>query len=188
MNWTLVNWATNEYHALQDTLRASADRHGIGGIYRRDADQPSWESVTIAKAQFVRDMCGVVNGPVVWVDSDAEVLVYPGFFDTTQADVALTRFTGHGKVEWLAGTMYYANNKNSNAFLDEWIRCMAEDNVQGNLVEQNALRMTVDRMCREIRIHELPFSYTAIKNKWKEKHPPHIMHYQASRQIRRKYP
>lgn len=199
----LVNWASREYGGLQATMLETARNHGIDALSVFASHQPKWEDGTLAKAVFLRQVMSFPQPRnIVWVDADAEILERPVVFDELDSathDIAFTTFSGNGPVEFLTGTLWIANNDAARAFLDEWIRIQEDPGEElemiHNLREQACFRKALENS-PDLRVFDLPFSYTAIDNHWDRqsaaggKPPsgnPHILHKQASRQMRRKF-
>ena len=131
---------------------------------------------------------------ILYIDADGAILNYPVLFDNFQEDfgaVEIDRqryFPGtwnksiwseaiRGKFEILGGTMYFKNNKNARAMLEEWEKL---DAPMDTVLSQVHLQKAIDSV-PGFKFKKLPDNYCQIFDIMASAGEPVIEHYQASR-------
>lgn len=126
--------------------------------------------------------------PIVWVDVDAEFMLYPHMFDEyydrNDVDVAV-HVLDHSKYrrknhppEMLSGTVYLKNNHRTLMLVGEWVNECKKD---PKLWDQHALQTVLNRY----KFTNLPEEYCTIFDYMKSVQNPVIVHHQASRVAKR---
>jgi len=183
-------WIVVSYYTV-NTLYAEHARGLIESLkrlrilYRVDAIESlgDWWKNTKHKPTFLRRMLRDFEGSdVVWVDCDAEFKRYPTLFDELDCDVAVHEFDrsnwskGRG-TEVLSGTVFLRNNERVRCLVEEWERrCQKSGRVWDQKVLEKVLAGDYYR---------LPGEYCKIFNRMKKVKNPVIVHYQASRTVRK---
>ena len=189
MNFTVVSYYTvnTPYEKEVQNLIASLDRFQIPHDIRGIESKGGWQSNTMFKAQFLKQMLDEVPGAIVWMDADATVEKSPDFLNYVDVDAAFYFRTNGGRVgripepfELLSGTMYFANNSIVRGLFDLWIE---ENNKDQRDLEQHNLQKVVPRWrAAGGRMGLIPQTYCRIFDaKWDDSV---IVHHQASRRFR----
>lgn len=176
------------YQQEVKSLRDSLDRHNIKSDIRGIESKGSWQKNTRHKAKFLREMLDIYpEYNIVWIDADAVVLRYPGFFKYIDADAAFYFRTNGGNVyrisegcELLSGTIFLQNNDQARKLVDMWIFQNQREFV--NLEQYNLQVIVGDWRKQGGKLAVLPQSYCKIfdaDNDW-----PVVTHSQASRRFR----
>jgi len=146
----------------------------------------NWNKNTAYKPTFLKKM--LIKFPiqnVVYVDCDAEILRYPKLFETIEGDVAVHLFDrscyskSHQGFEVLSGTIFLRNNERAFGLVEQWESlCSA----QPGIWDQKHLEKVLNG-----NFSLLPGEYCKIFDRWNKRYPdPVIVHYQASRQVRKR--
>lgn len=165
------------YAVEAERLRASLQRLGLE--YRIDEvpSRGSWDRNILITPEYIRDVMRETDGPVLYVDADAEFHSGPEF--EGGYDLAVHYLNGH---ELLDGTMWVANNAVSRDVVDQWC-----NEVRVGEWEQVTLQRILDRR-PDVRVNCLPPEYCYIFDTSRALHPgvePIIEHHQASRRLKR---
>jgi len=169
---------------LEQSLLRWKVPHHIAGI----PNLGSWQKNTSYKPTFLKKMVrdfGPLN--IVYVDVDAEFQRYPDLFDTLATtmvhDVAVYVFDrscyrrSPKGTEVLSGTIFFRSTVGVDRILDKWeLACQA--NV--NKWDQKHLESVLDG-----NFDLLPGEYCKIFDRMDEITDPVIVHYQASREVRK---
>lgn len=189
MSFTVVSYFTKNtpYEKEVQGLITSLDRFGIKHDIRGIDSLGGWQSNTMFKAQFLRQMIEEVEDAMVWIDADAVVEKSPIFFDYIDADAAFYFRTNGGRVgripepvELLSGTMFFKANHRARTLLDMWIEENGKD--QRDL-EQHNLQKVITRWRAMGGIFSLlPQTYCRIFDAKAD--DTVVVHNQASRRFR----
>lgn len=155
----------------------------------------SWQKNTSFKPSFAYAMLEAYDNNVVLLDADCEVKKYPELFDNIpeQYDVAaytlsMKEWYRNGTIgtELLSGTLFLRNNEKVRELVGLWItNCQKE-----KIWEQKVLQKAILEL--NIQVYPLPVSYCYIATlpngnpPYVECKDPYIVHYQASREYKRK--
>ena len=193
-----ISYYTPDYKARALALMRSLRRHGLDFEVEPIEEKGSWQADSQFKAKFIWEKMAqhydhtLCKGrPLVWIDADAEVLLYPAAFEHVEADLMVCEFKNDGmnKIELLSGTVYFKNNVRSHRVVDAWIE---ECNANPKMWDQKTLRRALDRFTEDgLRVAWLPVSYCYIYDTHKQLYPemePVICHYQESRQAKTRKP
>ena len=159
-------------------------------------NQRDWYSNTAYKSKYIIDKLNQLNSDVVWIDADATVEREPKlFYDIPEEyDIALHYLSWNlwygyqdkrDVKELLTGTMYFRNRQIVKDLCNEW----HNEAVRTKEWEQKVLARIIKKY--DIKIFELPLEYIYINTlpggqEPKVKLNPVIIHYQASREWKRK--
>ena len=121
---------------------------------------------------------------IVYVDCDAVFLMYPALFDILDCDVAAFEFDRtfyygkkHNGKELLSGTLFFKNTDQVRGLISRWEdRCKERP---GDW-DQRSLQYVIKE-----DFFRLPAEYCTIIDTMKEIKSPVILHYQASRKVRK---
>lgn len=137
-----------------------------------------WKTATDYKATFILRALRRTPKSIVFIDADGEVVQYPQLFDKLGADVAA--FYSHINHLW-SGTLFFKNNAKVYCLINDWIKANKKNKI---LFEQRVLQGVIGRN-KVIKSDRLPLSYCKIyDHKLKCKNPV-ILHYQASRIVKK---
>ena len=119
---------------------------------------------------------------IVYVDCDAVFFGYPILFDELDCTIAVYEYDGaeyrqkNWKPEVLSGTIFFKNNEKALAIVEEWERRCQKKRIW----DQKHLQDILDG-----DFEKLPPEYCKIYDKQDYVTRPIIVHYQASREVRR---
>lgn len=168
--------------AFIDSLR----QYNVPYYVERIDDLGSWRKNTIYKPTFIKKMLLQFNGfDIVYVDVDAEFFDYPELFNGLKCDIAvyeLDRKRCWGKrqkgLEVLSGTIFLRNDKKVLDIVERWEKeCQKNPSVW----DQKSLEKVLAG-----DFYRLPGEYCKIFDRMNWIKNPVILHYQASRRMRRK--
>lgn len=199
------------YREQAKRLIASCATFGLDLRVYEYLDLGSWQANAQYKAYFLFKMRQAFDGPLVWLDADAEIVRFPGLFfelageaesdksRVTSDESPATRVTRHsspvtdidfaghwlGDRELLSGTLWLGDTPACSELLARWV----EENHRvpdGRYGDQGNLeRIVLDRPnLRQVR---LPPEYAYIHDISRRMYPavePVIIHWQASRRAR----
>lgn len=192
MNYIIVSYYTKgtPYKAQAMRLAASLERFSLPWHIEEVPNLGSWQKNTHFKATFIKLMkAKFADKAIVFVDADAEVKRYPDLFDKLKCDLGICyrdyalfpcRSRRHGK-EMLSGTMFIANNRRMQMFLDYWISI----NDTTTRWEQLNLEAALGECRDHLKIEEMPPEYCQIFDWMKSIENPVIVQHQASRKYKR---
>lgn len=156
----------------------------------------SWRKNTSYKSKFALDMLNSnPNKNIVLLDADCRVLKYPELFDNIPEyynigahvlDWNSWYCNGSDKHELLSGTLFLRNTARTKQIVEYWANaCIASPDTWEQLLLQNTITYFSEH------IYELPIEYCYI-NKLPDGQDPYvkvtdpvIVHYQASRELKR---
>lgn len=165
------------YAVEAERLASSLQRLGLD--YRIDEvpSRGSWDRNILITPEYIRDVMAQTDGPVLYVDADAEfhdVPVFDGGYDVHVHYL-------HGR-ELLDGTLWLANNDVSRDLVDQWC-----SEVRVGEWEQLTLQRILERR-HDVRVKRLGPEYCFIYDTSRQHYPgvePIIEHHQASRRLKR---
>jgi len=200
------NFVVTSYYTIGTPYHAVAHEYLMNSVRRMDGrikadiagvqSLGSWHKNTGYKPHFIANKLEHHKENVVFLDCDAEILQYPGLFDTIPEEYnfachILDRNEWYGmqfgegqSKELLSGTLFVRNNAESRRIVHEWnmachISSLWEQRVLDEVLKKNG-----------IKIYELPISYCYIKSMPDGSAPkvrceaPVIVHNQVSRKFR----
>jgi len=153
----------------------------IEGIENRG----SWIQNVNYKPTFIKDMLKKFpNDNIVYVDADAEFLQYPILFETLDCTIAVhlhdyTLYTQgrNKKKEILSGTIFLKNNEEVYKLVERWENeCRRDPKVYDQISLEKVLNNNY---------YPLPANYCKIFDIMRIVKDPVIVHYQASREVKR---
>lgn len=112
------------YEALADQLRRSLDRFGLPHRIEPIESRGSWVANTGLKSRFISEVWHSHDGPVCWIDADAEILRPPGIVFGNPFDFAVVR--RHGWYD-LAGFVYLGKTEAAGALVRDWAALCAQN-------------------------------------------------------------
>lgn len=196
-NFTLISFFTESYSAGAARLEASCERFGIQSEIIpsafRDQTQADWRRNTFAKAEFIRSQMARIDGPLVWVDADAEIQRPPILFDELAEGAATLAAYSRNPGRIRSGTIWFSNDQISRDIVDQWIKM----NIESFMLpcppmapqEQKNLMEAVRNHYNSMAFYNLPLAYCRIqgysKDDQAEMEDPVILHFQKSREYRR---
>lgn len=166
------------YAAEAERLRASLKKLGLNFRIDEVPSRGSWDENIWITPEYVRDVMRETDGPVLYVDADAEFHAVPVFSDSYDLQVHYLR---RGD-ELLNGTLWLANNDASRSVVDEWLA----EKPRGGW-EQKALQRVLSRRT-DVAVNRLGPEYCFIYDTSRALYPgvePIIEHHQASRRLKR---
>ena len=144
----------------------------------------SWHKNVNYKPTFIKEMMELHRPrSVVYVDVDAEFMQYPTLFEQLNCEIAVHEFDRSWYnpkfkgTEILSGTIFLSNNDTTRSLVDEWEK-MCQDNPRD--WDQRSLAKVLSN-----NFYRLPENYCCIFDTMKSVENKVIVHYQASRTVRR---
>lgn len=184
---TYVSFYTDDeiYTKHAKRLIESLELHQLKyDIHKIDKDR-HWINTVNLKPQFCKRMLLKHESNIVWIDSDAVVVKYPYLFETlTDIDVAVCyRERPQRPHELLTGTLFLSYNSRVMTLLDTWEKLCNTEYVVDQVLFDKAMSEHRNNITEFI----LPYGYTKIfdANDMNDGEP-FIVHYQASREAKRK--
>lgn len=96
MNYPLfVAFYTPSYAAYKERLEASLQRHSLPYVIDEVKDLGSWEKNSLFKAEFLEEK--IKEGPLCYIDADAEVVASPNLLMNIESDSAFGFFMADQK-------------------------------------------------------------------------------------------
>jgi len=177
------------YEARAKILERSLERNRVPYHIEGVPNLGSWLKNTNFKPTFIKSMLQKFDENIVYVDVDAEFLQHPILFEElgndSDCNIAVHLFdrscyvNSVGGFEVLSGTIFLRNCDWVKGIVNEWeARC--QKHLHGE-VDQKSLEHVLRG-----RFTELPGEYCKIFDREPEVTEPVIVHYQASREVRRK--
>jgi hypothetical protein len=142
----------------------------------------SWLLNTGFKPEFIYEMmCKNPDYDIVYVDADAIVRKHPVYFDTFDGDIGVHYKNGE---ELLSGTIYLKNCEKVRTLITYW---MSSQQHYATTWDQKVLNRVLGKFSRglDIKVVDLPPTYTQIFDTMRKVGDPVIEHFQASRQQRK---
>jgi hypothetical protein len=166
-------------------LQASLVKYNLNYELLPIENQGSWQKNISMKASLIQQKLLSTPTPLVYVDCDAEFVAYPTLFDNLTCDIALhefdrslynTRIRAYRK-EILSGTLFFNQTDKAKFILQQWVE-LSKSNP--NIWDQKLLAQVIGR-----DFYRLPASYCCIFDTMKDVKDKVIIHYQASRKMKR---
>lgn len=165
-------------------LLKSLEKYNIPYHLQRIEDRGGWYANTCYKPTFLVEM--IQKFPehnIVYVDVDAEFMMFPELFYTFEGDIGVYLFdrscyskSEHG-FEILSGTIFLRNNLYVSQLLKAWEKeCVNNPSVW----DQKSLQKVIGD-----NYTKLPGEYCKIFDRMEWITKPVIVHYQASREVRK---
>jgi len=172
------------YNKHAHNLVASLKEFDISFDIKQVKNLGSWKKNTQYKPTFIKEM--MVKYPdysIVYTDIDSVFKAYPVLFENIEKDVAAHDFnraeyssSAKNVAELLSGTLYFKNSPESIRILDLWIAACKKNPASW---DQSCLQKVLTNY------YKLPPQYCCIYDTMRTVKNPVIVHYQASREIRR---
>ncbi len=182
----VVSFYTPDYAEHADRLRESCERFNVR--HRIDAIEPagSWVETCALKADFI--LVNLQNTEAtLWLDADAEILRPIAGLADLDCDLAVYHDRNSDeKLKIRSGTVLFNPTAAAISVLQDWgDRCAADPESWDQAHLYRALEAS------SASVHDLDISYCAISNDhykgFSDKvDNPHIVHYQASREVKRR--
>ena len=178
------------YEARARILQASLDRHRVPYYIEGVPNLGSWDLNTSYKPTFIKQMLAKwPDQDIVYVDVDAEFQQYPDLFETLGStmknliaayvfDRSCYRRSAHG-FELLSGTLYFRNVDETVELVDAW-----EKRTQMDIKEWD--QKSLEHVLKG-KFDVLPGEYCKIFDRMPEVTRPVIVHFQASRGVRKSH-
>lgn len=119
--------ADTPYEALANRLRASLDKFGLPHRIEAIPSRGSWVANTGLKSAFIEKVWTETEGPICWVDADAELLRRPDFVFGNPFDFAIVRRKG-----WydISSFVYLGSGQVVGEMISEWAElCRSNPNI-----------------------------------------------------------
>jgi len=161
-------------------LQKSCDAWGIPYDIECVPDQGSWEENCCYKAEFILKKLLEHKKPVLWVDADAEIVQQlPETFDGTFGTIINHDLDETHASKVISGVVYAEYCEEAVLIIKKWIAiCKVFDSKEW---DQIALREAL----KDEKPLALPLSYYAVYDRVEEGDSPVIIHYQASRLLKK---
>jgi hypothetical protein len=181
-SFKVVSYFTPDYASSVERLETSLRNLQINYNLVAVPSFKNWLEGVRYKPHFLKIQLLKSEGPVVWLDADAEVCVFPSLFE---------RFVRNGVIDFachfrndkryynecLSGTLYLNHSIGALELLDKWIE---EQNKDSGLWDQRSLQKAIE-LSHSLSIYRLPPNYTQIFDTMAYAGEPVILHHQASR-------
>lgn len=189
-DWIIVSYYTLNtlYEDLAKCLIKSLERYETLHYVEGVPNLNDWSKNTNYKPSFLLNMLKKFpNKSVIWVDCDAELLRYPTLFDWLDCDVAAHEFDRrlyqsrrkNCPKELLSGTLFLRNNERVWNLVEKWKQ---ECEKSPRVWDQKSLEKVLNGDYRR-----LPAAYCQIHRVMRVVKNPVIVHYQASRRVRKNH-
>lgn len=190
MNFIIVGYYTRNtiYQEKAEEFRDSMLHHNIPFYIEGIDNLGDWWKNTNYKPTFLREMLDrFYPKSIVYVDCDAKFFGFPTLFEDLYSnpvvnvgvhlfDRSCYKRSQHG-FEVLSGTIFLKNNSIVRGLVDEWVE---ECRNNPRKWDQKSLEKVLNG-----DFYRLPGEYCKIFDKMEDITKPIIVHYQASRQVRR---
>lgn len=173
-------YTDNAYRKHAERLSASLQKFGVWHETEAYPATLTWQEAVCEKPAFIRRHLGSRAEGIIWTDADSELARKPPLGSLLDFDFACVRWkrSVHHAEEFLSGTMYFACNDATRAFVDEWID-LTNKYRHTDTPEQMALAEYFS-VPRELRTLWLPIEWCYVRDSMVECDPI-FEHYQASR-------
>ena len=187
MSFIIVGYYTKDtfYEEEAAKFKASLVKFKIPYYIERIENLGDWNKNTSYKPTFLKKMLAKFpEHNIVYVDCDAEFLAYPYLFDGLDCNVGVYLFdkSQHKKkgckgFEVLSGTIFLKNNQEVLTLVEEWERrCIRNPYTW----DQKSLEKVLAG-----KFYTIPGEYCKIFDLMDHIENPVIVHYQASRRVRK---
>lgn len=186
MNFEFISFFTEgtNYEIEARELKKSLSKFGFSTehiVPRKNLGD--WHRNCCQKPVFIKEKLLELNKPVVWIDSDAELIKFPSLFnDLDKSDIDISIHYLNGK-ELYSATIYLKPTPNTFNVLDKWIEVLTpdlENKGRWKGFEQSALQYVIATGKYALKIYPLPLSYACIFD-LPNRPDPVIVQNQASR-------
>ncbi len=137
------------YEALAARLRASLDRLGLPHRIEGIPSRGSWVANTGLKAGFIERVWQGSDGPICWIDADAEMLRVPHVVFDNPFDFAIVR--RHGWYD-ISSFVYLGKSDAAGRLVSDWARICRE---HPNVWDQVLLTLAWHRTARDTAMASL---------------------------------
>lgn len=185
----IVSYFTPDYAEHAERLRTSCQRFGYRHWIQMVPGTGSWLSNCNMKADFIREALLASDEPVLWLDADAEIMRrIEAALDHEEKlqdyDFAVFRDVKRegSRHYFRSGTLWFNKTYAAMGLVSTWnTRCIARPGVW----DQESLYITWKEEQEHLKTHWLPETYCKIHDRG-DVADPHVVHWQASRQLKRK--
>jgi hypothetical protein len=137
-----------------------------------------WQKNTQAKGEFILGMIKKYWGrSILYTDADSTIRRFPEMFLNFPSDIGVHLHKGK---ELLSGTIYLRCNDTTLQLVTEWINTMQKS---PDVWDQRCLDRIIPHYSSHVTY--LPAEYCCIFDAHPEIQDPYIVHYQASRRLKR---
>jgi hypothetical protein len=182
----IVSFATPDYAEHAARMMSSCDQFSYRRWVERIHDKGPWEHICAKKPAFIAKALFSSGEPVLWLDADAVIERPLHEFEQLDADFAIFRDKDYKspKAHFRSGTVWFNNTDAAISLLAHWAeRCEEEPDTW----DQQHLYDVWTHWQHKGTTYWLPETYCKIFDKDKDGiTDPHIIHYQASRQLKDK--
>ena len=186
MPWIIVGYYTENtlYERKAKTLTTTLNLNKVLYYIEKIPNLGTWLKNTGYKPTFLKRMLIEFKGlNIIYVDVDARFLHYPKLFDELDCDIAVHEFDRtiwprvRSGTEVLSGTIFLRNNKTVFDLVERWeTQCK---NNPGTWDQKSLEKVLAGNF------HRLPGEYCKIFGLEDGIKEPVIVHYQASRGVRK---
>jgi len=183
MSFIVIGFYTKDtpYEKEIQGLIKSCNNFNIPCEVRGYDQRGSWQDNTCIKPEFILDM--MYEHPdkdLLYIDADGIIQKYPTLFDAFDGDIGVHFRNGS---ELLSGTIYIKNSDKMIMFIKCWINVISN---YRQLTDQQALAFTIKKYAKsqDVKVIDLPATYTQIFDLMKDAGEPVIEHFQASRRFK----
>ncbi len=183
--WIIVGYWTERtlYERKAKTLITTLNLNKVLYYIEKVSNLGSWHKNTNYKPTFIKRMLKKFpDSDIIYVDVDARFLRYPSLFDELNCDIAVHEFDrsnwprGKG-TEVLSGTIFLRNNERVFNLVERW---ESECKKNPKVWDQKSLEKILAG-----NFYRLPGEYCKIFGLMNKIESPVIIHYQASRGVRK---
>lgn len=185
-DFIVVGYYTKDtlYEARAATLQKSLEKYKVPFYLERIDDLGGWYANTCYKPTFLKEMLEKFSDHnIIYVDCDAEFFAFPELFNSFEGNIGVYLFdrSCYSKsakgFEILSGTIFLRNNTEVKQMVEDWEQeCKSHPNVW----DQKSLEKVLGD-----NYEKLPGEYCKIFDRMEWITSPIIVHYQASREVRR---
>lgn len=178
--FTVYNAVTHgtPYQAEALRMLASLAKFGIPYVAETYERGDSWVENCASKARLIRRARERIEGPIVWLDADAEVVKYPSLFDEladTDADIGVHQ---RGEKGCISCTIWFPDTDRALDLIDRWQEAC---DARPDIWDQKHLNPLRD----EFRFADLGREYAALKGFDPWTSATVIKQHQASRRFKK---
>jgi hypothetical protein len=179
----LVSFHTPDYRIPADHLSRSCAEQGVRLYSIEKSSAGTWKANCAMKGPFVFECLKEFKTPIVWVDSDAQVLAMPSLF--TEIDCDFAAYWPEGRRTLLSGTLFFNFTDKALRLASLWAkRCEHADAWDQRLLTEEWRGVPRDSRAK---FRRLPQGYCKIWDaRWREGEEKKdvIVHYQYSRDVK----
>ena len=188
-DWIIVSYYTVDtlYEDLAKCFVKSLEKYKAPYRVEGVPNLKTWHNNTNYKPSFLLRMLeGFPSKSIIWIDCDAKLLCYPTLFDSLDCDVGAYEFERRlyqagmrSPKELLSGTLFLRNNKQVRDVVKKWKQKCEENPLTW---DQKSLEKVLND-----DYYRLPPEYCCIDKVMRKIKNPVVMHYQASRRVRKNH-